>query len=159
MGFSRVSRNSYLCNSKLFNYTIMKKKSMMNLVCCALLMAVIGTTAYAGKAQSSVITKMADGTYVVNTTTLASDVKGYRSTTPLKIYIKNNKVVKVEALRNRETPKYFAVVKRQVLVKWEGKTVSKARKMKVDTTTGATLSGNAVVENMHRGLDYYTAHK
>ena len=84
--------------------------------------------------QDNVMTKMADGTVIVNTTTLAKDVKGYSSATPLNIHIKNNKVV-------------------------EGKTVSKARKMKVDTTTGATLSGNAVVENMHRGLDYYTAHK
>ena len=70
--------------------------------------------------QDNVMTKMADGTVIVNTTTLAKDVKGYSSATPLNIHIKNNKVVKVEALRNRETPKYFAVVKRQVLVKWEG---------------------------------------
>lgn len=109
--------------------------------------------------QDNVMTKMADGTVIVNTTTLAKDVRGYASTTPLKIHIKNKKVVKVEALRNRESPKYFAVVKRQVLVKWEGKTVAKARKMKVDTTTGATMSGDAVVENMHRGLDYYNSHK
>ena len=159
MGFSRVSRNSYLCNSKLFNYTIMKKKSMMNLVCCALLMAVIGTTAYAGKAQSSVITKMADGTYVGNTTTLASDVKGYRSTTPLKIYIKNNKVEKVEALKNQETPKYFVRVKNEVLSKWNGLKVAKAVKKKVDGVTGATMSSDAVKENVKRGLDYYQKNK
>lgn len=159
MGFSCVSRNSYLCNSKLFNYTIMKKKSMMNLVCCALLMAVIGTTAYAGKAQSSVITKMADGTYVVNTTTLASDVKGYRSTTPLKIYIKNNKVEKVEALKNQETPKYFVRVKNEVLSKWNGLKVAKAVKKKVDGVTGATMSSDAVKENVKRGLDYYQKNK
>ena len=159
MGFSCVSRNSYLCNSKLFNYTIMKKKSMMNLMCCALLMAVIGTTAYAGKAQSSVITKMADGTYVVNTTTLASDVKGYRSTTPLKIYIKNNKVEKVEALKNQETPKYFVRVKNEVLSKWNGLKVAKAVKKKVDGVTGATMSSDAVKENVKRGLDYYQKNK
>lgn len=159
MGFSHVSRNSYLCNSKLFNYTIMKKKSMMNLVCCALLMAVIGTTAYAGKAQSSAITKTADGTYVVNTTTLASDVKGYRSTTPLKIYIKNNKVEKVEALKNQETPKYFVRVKNEVLSKWNGLKVAKAVKKKVDGVTGATMSSDAVKENVKRGLDYYQKNK
>jgi len=137
----------------------MKKKSMMNLVCCALLMAVIGTTAYAGKAQSSVITKMANGTYVVNTTTLASDVKGYRSTTPLKIYIKNNKVEKVEALKNQETPKYFVRVKNEVLSKWNGLKVAKAVKKKVDGVTGATMSSDAVKENVKRGLDYYQKNK
>jgi electron transport complex protein RnfG len=134
----------------------------MNIAMAAVMLlssAVLLQQARAAVNQDNVMTKMADGTVIVNTTTLAKDVKGYSSATPLNIHIKNNKVVTVEALRNRETPEYLAVVKRQVLVKWEGKTVSKARKMKVDTTTGATLSGNAVVENVHRGLDYYTAHK
>ena len=35
------------------------------------------------------MTKQADGTYVVNTTSLSQGVKGYQSNTPLKIYIKN----------------------------------------------------------------------
>lgn len=138
------------------------KRKYMNITMAAVMLlssAVLLQQARAAVNQDNVMTKMADGTVIVNTTTLAKDVKGYSSATPLNIHIKDNKVVKVEALRNRETPKYFAVVKRQVLVKWEGKTVSKARKMKVDTTTGATISGNAVVENVHRGLDYYTAHK
>jgi len=140
-------------------HTMMKKKGIKNLVCCSLLMAVVGTAAYAGKAQSNVITKMADGTYVVNTTTLASDVKGYRSTTPLKIYIKNNKVEKVEALKNQETPKYFVRVKNAILNKWNGKKVAKAMKQKVDGVTGATMSSDAVKENVKRGLDYYQKNK
>lgn len=115
--------------------------------------------AYAGKAQDSAMTKMADGTYVVNTTSLASDVKGYRGTTPLKIHIKGDKVVKIEAIRNQETPKYFARIKREVLGKWDGKKVAKAAKMKVDGVTGATLSSDAVKENVKRGLKYYQDHK
>lgn len=138
------------------------RKNVMNIAMAAVVLlssVTLMQQAHAAVAQDGVMTKMADGTVIINTTSLAKEVKGYNSATPLKIHIKNNKVVKVEALRNSETPKYFAVVKRQVLVKWEGKSVQKARKMKVDTTTGATLSGNAVVENVHRGLDYYTAHK
>ena len=115
--------------------------------------------AFAGKAQDSAMTKMADGTYVVNTTSLASDVKGYRGTTPLKIHIKGDKVVKIEAIRNQETPKYFARIKREVLGKWDGKKVAKAAKMKVDGVTGATLSSDAVKENVKRGLKYYQDHK
>ena len=115
--------------------------------------------AFAGKAQDSAMTKMADGTYVVNTTSLASDVKGYRGTTPLKIHIKGDKVVKIEAIRNQETPKYFARIKSEVLGKWDGKKVAKAAKMKVDGVTGATLSSDAVKENVKRGLKYYQDHK
>jgi len=134
------------------------KKVFINTAPAAILLlssVVVLQNAHATEVQDGVMTKMADGTYVVNTTSLANDVKGYKSATPLNIHIKNNKVVKIEALSNRETPKYFAIVKSQVMPKWEGKTVAKARKLKVDTKTGATISGNAVVENVHRGLDYY----
>ena len=124
-----------------------------------MVIATLGTTAIAGKAQSSVMTKKADGTYVVNTTTLASDVKGYRSTTPLNIYIKNGKVEKVEALKNQETPKYFVQVKNAILSKWDGQKVAKAVKMKVDGVTGATMSSDAVKENVKRGLEYYQKNK
>ena len=138
----------------------MKRTGFIITICCTLMViATLGTTAIAGKAQSSVMTKKADGTYVVNTTTLASDVKGYRSTTPLNIYIKNGKVEKVEALKNQETPKYFVQVKNAILSKWDGQKVTKAVKMKVDGVTGATMSSDAVKENVKRGLEYYQKNK
>ncbi|MBP5277908.1 MAG: FMN-binding protein [Prevotella sp.] len=138
----------------------MKRTGFIITICCTLMViATLGTTAIAGKNQSSVMTKMADGTYVVNTTTLASDVKGYRSTTPLNIYIKNGKVEKVEALKNQETPKYFVQVKNAILSKWNGEKVAKAVKLKVDGVTGATMSSDAVKENVKRGLEYYQKNK
>ena len=138
----------------------MKRTGFIITICCTLMViATMGTTAIAGKTQSSAMTKKADGTYVVNTTTLASDVKGYRSTTPLNIYIKNGKVEKVEALKNQETPKYFAQVKNAILSKWNGQKVAKAAKMKVDGVTGATMSSDAVKENVKRGLEYYQKNK
>ena len=138
----------------------MKRTGFIITICCTLMViATLGTTAIAGKNQSSVMTKMADGTYVVNTTTLASEVKGYRSTTPLNIYIKNGKVEKVEALKNQETPKYFVQVKNAILSKWNGEKVAKAVKLKVDGVTGATMSSDAVKENVKRGLEYYQKNK
>lgn len=104
-----------------------------------------------------VITKSA-GTTVVNTTTLAKDVRGFKGATPLKIYIKKNKVVKVETLKNQETPQYFNKAK-ALLSKYEGQTVSKAAKLKVDGVTGATFSSKALIKNMQAGLDYYKKHK
>ena len=105
-----------------------------------------------------IITKE-DGMTVVNTTELGKDVVGYVATTPVKIYIKKNKVVKVEALKNQETPKYFIKVKKQLMDKWNDKKVSDAAKMQVDGVTGATFSSDAVIKNVQLGLDYYQKNK
>lgn len=105
-----------------------------------------------------VITKE-NGVYIINTTTLAKNVRGYRGTTPLKIYIKKNKIEKVEALKNRETPEYFDEVVAAMFPKWKGMTVKKALTTEVDCVTGATLSSHAVQENVKRGLEYYEKNK
>lgn len=106
-----------------------------------------------------IITTNEDGTTVVNTTSLASDVKGYRGNTPLEIYIKDNKVLKIVALKNQETKTFFSKVKKQLLDSWNGKTVSAAIKLKPDAVTGATFSSKAVKENVKRGLEYYKKNK
>ena len=116
------------------------------------------SAAFQSATPDDVMTKE-DGMYVVNTTKLGKDVMGYVSTTPLKIYIKKNKVVKVEALKNQETPKYFAKVKKQLLEKWNGQKVNDAEKLKVDGVTGATFSSDAVIQNVQLGLKYYKQHK
>jgi uncharacterized protein with FMN-binding domain len=105
-----------------------------------------------------VITKE-DGATVINTTTLAEDVEGYAGPTPLKIFIKKNKIEKIEALKNLETPKYWALIKRDLLNKWNGLTVKNAATQQVDVVTGATYSSEAVIENVRRGLDYYNKKK
>lgn len=97
-------------------------------------------------------------TTVVNTTTLTKNVKGFRGPTPVKIYIKGNKIQKVEPLQNQETPKFFARAK-TVLAKFEGKSVSKVSKMEVDAKTGATFSTKALVKNVQEGVKYYKEHK
>ena len=130
------------------------KKFIISLMMCSVLVVLL----MSAKKNDGVITKE-NGMYAVNTTTLAADVDGYIGATPLKIYIKNNKIEKIEALPNKETPKYFAKVKKQVLDKWNGKTVKEALKAQVDGVTGATLSSDAVKENVKRGLEYYQKHK
>ena len=73
-----------------------------------------------------------DGTYIINTTELGKNIEGYNGPTPLKIYIKKNKVVKIEALKNQETPKYYARVKKALFEKWNNLKVSEAQKLQVD---------------------------
>ena len=106
-----------------------------------------------------VMKKEKDGTYVVNTTTLAQDVEGYNGPTPVEIYIKKNKIVKVVLLKSQETPKYNARIKKQMLPAYGGQKVSKNKYAEVDALTGATFTSDAVKENVKRGLEYYWKHK
>ncbi len=133
----------------------MKKTLIKTVSCCLLIVAALTLTSWAA---DNVMTKE-NGMTVINTTTLGKNVQGYIGTTPLKIYIEKNKVVKIEALKNQETPKYFIKVKKALLDKWNGKKVKDAKALKVDAVTGATYSSEAVIENVKLGLDYYQKNK
>ena len=100
-----------------------------------------------------------NGTYIVNTTTLGKKVIGYVDATPVKIYIKKNKVEKVEILKNQETPKYNAKVKKALQEKWNGQKVKDAAQLKVDAVTGATFTSEAIIKNVQLGLEYYQKNK
>lgn len=110
------------------------------------------------KGDDGVMTKE-NGMYVVNTTTLGKNVVGYVAATPLKIYIQKDKIVKVEALKNQETPKHNAKVKRMLLTKWDGMKVKDVAKQNVDGVTGATITSDAMKKNVQLGVDYYLKHK
>ena len=94
-----------------------------------------------------------DGTKVINTTMLSKDITGYGGAVPLEIYVKDNKIVKVKALKNAETPEFFAETK-PLLAKWNGKTIDEALRLKVDAVSGATFSSRGIIGNMRRGLAY-----
>ena len=130
----------------------------MMIAAVAAVTLVSGAALAAGKGKGdNVMTKQKDGTYVVNTTTLASNVRGYVGSTPLEVYIKKNKVVKVVALPNKETPKIFAKVKSGMLPKYAGKKTSAVSS--VDGVTGATYSSKAVKAYVEAAVKYYKAHK
>ena len=106
-----------------------------------------------------VMKKEKDGTYVINTTTLAQDVEGYAGPTPVEVYIKKDKVVKVVMLKTMDGPKYQARVKKGMLPQYEGVNVKKGTVPDVDAVTGATFTSNAVQENVRRAVEYYKKHK
>ena len=130
------------------------KRLMMTVSCSSLM--VVALTLMSWVADDTMTKE--NGMTVINTTQLGKDVQGFLGTTPVKIYIQKNKVVKIEALKNQETPKYFLKVKKNLLDKWNGVKVKDAKKMKVDAVTGATYSSKAVIENVQLGLDYYSKH-
>ena len=111
----------------------------------------------AGK-QDGTITKE-NGSTIVNTTTIAKDVEGYNGPVPLKIYIKKNKIEKIEVLKNQETPKYLVKVKNALENAWDGLTVKEAKAKKVDAVTGATYTSEAIIKNVQNGLDHYQQNK
>ncbi len=136
----------------------MKKNKIISMASTLAMFITFATFISATPKQDEVMSKE-DGMYVINTTELGKDVIGYISATPVKIYIKKNKVVKIEALKNDETPKYFAKVKKGLLDKWNNQKVNDALKLKVDGVTGATISSDALIENVQLGLKYYKEHK
>ena len=123
------------------------------------LIAVLLAVAFVTASAQDVMRKEKDGTYVVNTTTLAQDVEGYNGPTPVEVYIKKNKIVKVVPLKSQEGPKYVAKVKKNMLPKYEQMNVKKGTVPEVDAVTGATFTSNAVKENIRRAVDYYKKHK
>ena len=126
------------------------KKYVLLLLAAVVLMS-------AGK-QDGAITKE-NGSTIVNTTTIAKDVEGYNGSVPLKIYIKKNKIEKIEVLKNQETPKYLVKVKKAIENAWDGLTVKEAQTKKVDAVTGATFTSEAIIKNVQKGLDHYQKNK
>ena len=126
-------------------------------LCIALVADAQGTTG-ATRMEEQVMTVQKDGSYVVNTTTLSKEVKGYKGTTPLKITVKDDIITAITPLRNRETAEYFQQAQ-AALQQWVGKGVSEAQALQVDGVTGATLSFDALKENVRLGLEFYQKNK
>lgn len=123
------------------------------------LLSVLLAVAFVTASAQGVMRKEKDGTYVVNTTTLAADVEGYNGPTPVEVYIRKNKIVKVVPLKSQEGPKYVAKVKKDMLPKYEQMNVKKGTVQDVDAVTGATFTSQAVQENIRRAVAYYKKHK
>lgn len=118
-----------------------------------------GMIATAKGSHSEIMTREADGTYIINTTTLCKDVRGFRGNTLLTIHIRRGKIVEIKPLANQETPNFFNRVKQGLLNKWNGMKASKAASAQIDGVSGATLSSKAVKENVKRGVAYYLKNK
>ena len=102
----------------------MKRASKLATLAVAVAMST-GLALAIGKGDK-VMQRHSDGTYVVNTVTLCPKVRGFKGATPLFVYIKNGKVVKVEAQKNHESPKFFQKVRQALLPKFSGMKLSKA---------------------------------
>ena len=93
-------------------------------------------------------------TLKINTTDLAEDVIGFNGPTPVEISITQGVITKIEALPNRETPRFFQMVTQSGLLgKLVGKTIEEAKATQLDAVSGATFSSKAVIRNIQLGLE------
>lgn len=134
-------------------------KTMKRTIAYALAALMVSTIALAATKGGDVMRRESDGTCVVNTTSLCADVKGFKGATPVEVYFKKNKIVKVVPLANHETPRFFQKVKDGLLSKWKGMTAAKAATANVDGVTGATFSSKAIKANVKAAATYYKQHK
>lgn len=123
-----------------------------------LILAVVAVALMGAARFDGAVTKE-NGVTVVNTTTVCPDVEGYAGAVPVKIYIRKNKIEKIEIQKNQETPKYMVKVKKALLNAWDGLTVKEAKAKKVDAVTGATFSSQAIIDNVQKGLAHYEKNK
>lgn len=123
------------------------KKNLMSVAVATFAFILMG----AGVSKNAI--KYKNGIAIVNTSSIVK-ARGLNSKTPIKIYIKGNKITKIESLPNQETPAVFASAER-LLKKFIGKSVDEASTMKVDGVSGATYSSKALIQNVKGGLKYY----
>ena len=110
------------------------------------------------QADKNVMFRGAKDTVIVLTEKIADDVVGYEDVTPLKIFILKDRIVKIEALPNLETPQYFRLVKMEHFPKFIGMNIRKTSPSSIDTVSGASWTADAVTENINRGVEYYLTH-
>ena len=92
--------------------------------------------------------------YVVYSKPASDGIKGYAGETPVMIaFGPKKKITGVYLLQNVETPKFVQRVEQTGFFNnWNGLTVKKALKKKVDTVSGATFTSRAVVQSVQAVL-------
>ncbi|MCR5445363.1 MAG: FMN-binding protein [Bacteroidales bacterium] len=88
--------------------------------------------------------------YAVASKPASDGIKGYAGETPVMIaFNAKKKITGVYLLANQETPRFLQHVQESGFYdQWNGLTVKKALKKKVDTVSGATFTSRAVVQSV-----------
>lgn len=105
-----------------------------------------------GAAAGDTVMSHSAGKTVVSTRDIARDIVGYGGSVPLEITIEEGRITGIEALKNSETPEFFARVRERVIPQWIGMTLDEALQADVDGVTGATLSSDAVNATIRRAV-------
>lgn len=92
--------------------------------------------------------------YAVYSQPASAGIKGYNGETPVLIALDAKKKISgVYALPNVETPRFAQrVAEAGFYSQWNGLSIKKALKKKVDTVSGATFTSRAVVQSVQAAL-------
>ena len=113
-----------------------------------------------GEEKIETITVNPDGTTIINTTEIGKKFIGYGGPTPIRITLQNNKITKVKALENQESPEFFGAVRNSGLLdSYEGLTLKEASEKRLDAVSGATYTSTAIINNMKSGVSYALTHE
>lgn len=105
-----------------------------------------------GSADTATVTLLDNGTTVINTTSIASDLRGYGGAVPMKVYIRGNRIDSIRTLPNNETPEFLDIVRDEVISRYIGLDIDKALSTDIDAVTGATMSSECVKGTVRRAL-------
>jgi nitroreductase len=94
---------------------------------------------------------------ILFTSPLCKNIVGYVGEIPLAIMLNNEeKIEKIFALDNSETPEWFEKLHRNNLFgQWNGLSVDSAINKSVDAISGATFSSSAVIQSVQKTLENY----
>lgn len=87
-------------------------------------------------------------TIIVNTSLLSQDIIGYAGPTPIKVYVLDERIEKIDVLENYETPGFLKRASKVLFPQYIGKSVNEVRGMQVDAVTGCTYTSSALIDNM-----------
>ncbi|MGL5771793.1 MAG: FMN-binding protein, partial [Bacteroidales bacterium] len=94
------------------------------------------------------------GIMIINSTDIAKDISGFGGPVPLKMYISDEKVIRIELLSNAETPEFLKeVINTGLLSKWDGVRLTDIGSQKVDAVSGATMTSSAIISTVKRVAD------
>ena len=112
------------------------------------------TVVRSGTASDTVILSGTHDEFVIDTRTIAADVKGYGGNTPLRITVSNGKIYRIDAQRNAETPEFFSQVEDKLLQ--IGMTPEEVLQSQIDAGTGGLPETLAPTAGKHRTVECHS---
>lgn len=110
-------------------------------------------------ANTGILRHTDDGMQILSTRKITKDINGYAGNVPLEIYMKDNRIMKVVALDNSETPSYFAKVRNSnLLQQWNNLSPEEVLNKEVDGISGATESSAAIIQSVQKAMEYIKEH-
>lgn len=136
---------------------MLKVPTIISLITCFLL--ILAVIICKGNKFGDAPPEMENDMQIVSTQQLAEDIMGYGGNVPLEIYMKDNRISKVVALENAETPSYFAKVRNSnLLQQWNNLSPQEAISKKVDAISGATESSVAIIQSVQKVMEHLEKH-